>query len=112
VICLIYEKKLKIGRDPSCNIHLPDDDKYVSRFHCDLAWDSEKELFWIQEPADQASANGTYSGALAEKGEGGEDGDGKIMPGERYYLEPGEVFYLADPKEMGWPMTIIKHKSD
>lgn len=112
VICLIYDKKLTIGRDPSCNIHLPDKDKYVSRFHCNVTWDEEKQQFWLEESPSQPSANGTYSGALAEKGEGGEFGDGKITPGERYYLEPGEVFYVADPKEMGWPMTIIKHKSD
>ncbi|NQZ88166.1 MAG: caspase family protein [Saccharospirillaceae bacterium] len=112
VICLIYDKKLTIGRDPSCNIHLPDDEKYVSRFHCDLAWDNEKQRFWLEESLNKPAANGTYSGALAEKGEGGEFGEGKIIPGQRYYLEPGEVFYLADPKEKGWPMTIIKHKSN
>lgn len=112
IICLLYDKPLTIGRDPSCNIHLPDKEQYVSRFHCDIAWDEEQQQFWIQEPAEKPSANGTYSGALAEKGEGGDIGNGKIEPGEKHYLEAGEVFYLADPDDMGWPMTIIKHKSD
>jgi hypothetical protein len=112
IICLMYDKPLTIGRDPSCNIHLPDDEKYLSRFHCDLGWDSESQKFWIEEPSDRASGNGTFSGAAAEKGEGEDDNIGKLVAGERHYLEPGEVFYLADPNEKGWPMTIIKHKSD
>lgn len=112
IICLMYDKPLTIGRDPSCNIHLPDPEKYVSRFHCDLGWDADKEQFWLQEPADRPSANGTYSGAIAEKGKGEADNVGKLVTGERHYLEAGEIFYLADPNDKGWALTIIKHKSN
>jgi hypothetical protein len=106
VVCLIYDKPLTIGRDPTCNVHLPDEDKYVSRMHCDIGWDEYKQSFWLQEPADRPSANGTYAGKLATD----KNTDGQLAVGEKYYLSPGEVFYLADPNDKGWPITIIKHK--
>ncbi len=124
IICLMYDKPLTIGRDPSCNIHLPDEEKHVSRFHCDLGWDNETEQFYVLESAEKPSANGTYAGALVKKPQDVAQGHnrskklgkgisrGQITAGERYYLEPGEVFYLADPNKQGWPITIIKHKSD
>jgi len=116
IICLVYDKPLTIGREPSCNIYLPDEEKHVSRFHCDLGWDSKIEKFYVLESAEKPSANGTYSGVQAKKNSSANTGvkgtNGRIPLGEKYYLEPGEVFYLADPNEQGWPLTIIKHKSD
>lgn len=76
------ENPLVIGRDPRvCKLIFPQDCIEIGRKHCILSYDSEKQVFILE---DCSTTNGTFIG------------DGiKILPEEKRYLKSGECFYLS-----------------
>jgi cell division protein FtsL len=79
-----------LGRDKNVNIVCSNDS--ISGQHAQLGWDKEEEEFWLE---DLNSTNGTWWG----KGK-------KLNAGERYLLESGQIFYLADQET---PIVVIAH---
>ncbi len=79
-----------LGRNNNVNIVCKNDS--VSGEHAMLGWDKEKQQFWLE---DLNSTNGTWWGKAK-----------KLNPGERYSLESGQIFYLADQET---PMVVIAH---
>lgn len=78
----VGDSGLLIGRDPSCcDVVFPVEAGEVSRRHCTLHFESEQQLFYLE---DLGSSNGTY---LA-------DGS-RLRPGQRYPLQAGDKFSLS-----------------
>jgi hypothetical protein len=78
----ITDGGLLIGRDPTCcDVVFPVEAGEVSRRHCALHFEPEKQLFYLE---DLGSSNGTF---LA---------DGRrLQPGQRYPLQAGDKFSLS-----------------
>jgi hypothetical protein len=79
------EEELFIGRDHRiAQLIYPVDREIISRRHCSISYSKEDDQFVLVD----YSASGTYLG----NGE-------RLEPGEEYYLQSGDSFYLADPAE-------------
>jgi|GEM_PF-1848599 len=82
----LSNNQLVIGRDPRlAQLVYPQDREEISRKHLTIRFDEQTQKFNLID----SSSNGTY---LSSKQ--------KLEPGQAYYLNSGERFYLADPKEV------------
>jgi hypothetical protein len=80
------ENQIVIGRDPRLSqLIYPPQKEEISRKHCTIRFDSLTQKFVLVD----TSSNGTF---LSSKQ--------KLEPGEPYYLNAGDRFYLADPNEV------------
>ncbi|HSW36194.1 MAG TPA: FHA domain-containing protein, partial [Candidatus Limnocylindrales bacterium] len=78
--------QLIIGRDPKvAQVVYPQSSEDISRKHCTVRFDEESKKFMLED----SSSNGTF---LAS--------NQKLEPGKPYFLNPGDRFYVADPKEI------------
>lgn len=82
----LMEGQLVIGRDPRlAQLVYPLSSDEISRKHCTVRFDEKTQKFVVED----SSSNGTFLSS-----------NQKLDPGKPYYLNPGERFYLADPKEV------------
>jgi len=80
------ENQIVIGRDPRLSqLIYPPNKEEISRKHCTVRFDTLTQKFVLID----SSSNGTY---LSSKQ--------KLEPGEAYYLNTGDRFYLAEPNEV------------
>lgn len=70
---------ITVGRGRSCDIEF-NDNLYISKKHCEVYFDSELQLFYIED----YSTNGTFIG------------DHKIAKGELVKMKPGAEFSIGD----------------
>ena len=82
----LTDDAIVLGRDASCRIVFKEDTPGISRKHCALTWDADKQCFVLM---DLGSSYGTYL----------KDGT-KLQPKKAYRLQPGDCFYLAEPTNM------------
>lgn len=87
LIFQVTDSGLSIGRDPAyCHIVFPASANEVSRRHCTLRYESDSQLFYLE---DHGSSNGTFLS------------DGRqLQPGKWYPLRSGERFALSG--EIHW----------
>ncbi len=82
----LVEGQLVIGRDPRmAQLVYPQANEEISRKHCTVRFDERSQKFAIED----SSSNGTFLSS-----------NEKLEPGKTYFLNSGERFYLADPKEV------------
>lgn len=82
----LVEGTLIIGRDPRlAQLVYPLSSEEISRKHCTVRFDDKTQKFVVED----SSSNGTFLSS-----------NQRLDPGKPYYLNPGERFYLADPKEV------------
>ncbi len=82
----LVEGQLIIGRDPRlAQLVYPQANEEISRKHCTVRFDQRSQKFALED----SSSNGTFLSS-----------NEKLEPGKTYFLNPGERFYLADPKEV------------
>jgi len=82
----LVDNQLVIGRDPRLSqLIYPQDREEISRKHVTISFDERNHKFILED----SSSNGTYLSS-----------NQKLEPGEKYYLNSGERFYLADPNEV------------
>jgi hypothetical protein len=82
----LVENQLTIGRDPRlAQLVYPQDKEEISRKHCTVRFDINTQKFTLTD----SSSNGTYLSS-----------NQKLEPGQTYYLNSGDRFYLADPGEV------------
>ncbi len=82
----LTEGMLIIGRDPRlAQLVYPLSSEEISRKHCTLRFDDKTQKFVLED----SSSNGTFLSS-----------NQRLDPDKPYYLNPGERFYLADPKEV------------
>lgn len=78
--------QLVIGRDPRlAQLLYPQSNDNVSRKHLTIRFDDKTQKFILED----SSSNGTFLSS-----------NEKLEPGKPYYLNPGDRFYIADPKEV------------
>jgi hypothetical protein len=78
--------QLVIGRDPRlAQLVYPQSNDNVSRKHLTIRFDDKTQKFILED----SSSNGTFLSS-----------NEKLEPGKPYYLNPGDRFYVADPKEV------------
>ena len=78
--------QLVIGRDPRlAQLLYPQSNDKVSRKHLTIRFDDKTQKFVLED----SSSNGTFLSS-----------NEKLEPGKPYYLNPGDRFYVADPKEV------------
>lgn len=76
---------IAIGRDPlQSQLVFSPGTTDVSRKHCTILYDGLNKQFILE---DNGSSNGTY----LQSGE-------RLVPGKYYVLQPGDRFYIANPK--------------
>ncbi len=77
--------QLVIGRDPRfAQLVYPQTDEEISRKHLTIRYDERTNKFILED----SSSNGTFLSS-----------NQRLENGKPYYLNPGDRFYLADPKE-------------
>jgi S1-C subfamily serine protease len=82
----LVENQLTIGRDPRlAQLVYPQNKEEISRKHCTIRFDINTQKFILTD----YSSNGTYLSS-----------NQKLEPGQAYYLNSGDSFYLADPGEV------------
>ncbi len=82
----LVDNQLIIGRDPRlAQLVYPQQKEEISRKHLTIRFDERTQKFTLTD----SSSNGTYLSS-----------NQKLNPGETYYLNSGERFYLADPNEV------------
>ena len=82
----LVEGQLAIGRDPRlAQLVYPQSSEEISRKHCTVRFDDKTQKFVLED----SSSNGTFLSS-----------NQKLDSGKPYYLNSGERFYLADPKEV------------
>lgn len=82
----LVEGQLVIGRDPRmAQLVYPQSNEEISRKHCTVRFDERSQKFAVED----SSSNGTFLSS-----------NEKLEPGKSYFLNPGERFYLAEPKEV------------
>ncbi len=82
----LVEGHLVIGRDPRmAQLVYPQSYEDVSRKHLSIRFDERSNKFILED----SSSNGTYLSS-----------NQKLEPGKPYYMNPGERFYITDPKEV------------
>ncbi len=82
----LIEGHLVIGRDPRmAQLVYPQSYEDVSRKHLSIRFDERSNKFILED----SSSNGTFLSS-----------NQKLEPGKPYYLNTGERFYIADPKEV------------
>ncbi len=82
----LIDGNLVIGRDPRmAQLVYPQSYEDVSRKHLSIRFDERSNKFILED----SSSNGTYLSS-----------NQKLEPGKPYYLNPGERFYITDPKEV------------
>ncbi len=82
----LVENQLIVGRDPRLSqLVYPQQREEISRKHLTIRFDERTQKFSLVD----SSSNGTYLSS-----------NQKLEPGETYYLNSGERFYLADPNEV------------
>ena len=80
----LNDQVLFIGRDPSlCQLVMPQKMIEISRRHCSLFYETEKDCFWL---IDHGSRNGTFVN------------NKRIPSGQKIYLKRGDYFYLDSSK--------------
>lgn len=78
--------QLIIGRDPRlAQLVYPQNSDNVSRKHLTIRFDEKTQKFVLED----SSSNGTFLSS-----------NEKLESGKPYYLNPGDRFYIADPKEV------------
>ncbi len=82
----LVDGQLVIGRDPRlAQLVYPLSSDEISRKHCTVRFDEKTQKFIVED----SSSNGTFLSS-----------NQKLDPGKPYYLNSGERFYVADPKEV------------
>lgn len=82
----LTENQLILGRDPRlAQLVYPQDREEISRKHLTVRFDERTHKFALID----SSSNGTFLSS-----------NQKLEPGQSYYLNPGDRFYLADPNEV------------
>ncbi len=78
--------QLVIGRDPRlAQLVYPQSNDNISRKHLTIRFDEKTQKFILED----SSSNGTFLSS-----------NEKLESGKPYYLNPGDRFYVADPKEV------------
>ncbi len=82
----LVENQLIIGRDPRmAQLVYPQQREEISRKHVTIRFDEKTHKFNLTD----SSSNGTFLSS-----------NQKLEPGEAYYLNSGDRFYLAEPNEV------------
>jgi len=82
----LVDNQLTIGRDPRlAQLVYPQNKEEISRKHCAIRFDVNTQKFTLTD----YSSNGTFLSS-----------NQKLEPGQAYYLNSGDRFYLADPSEV------------
>lgn len=82
----LKDNQITIGRDPRMvQLVYPQQKEEISRKHLSIRYDDKTQKFNLVD----SSSNGTYLSS-----------NQKLEPGQTYYLNSGDRFYLADPKEV------------
>jgi len=82
----LVDNQLTIGRDPRlAQLVYPQNKEEISRKHCTIRFDVNTQKFTLTD----YSSNGTYLSS-----------NQKLDPGQTYYLNSGDRFYLAEPSEV------------
>ena len=82
----LVDNQLIIGRDPRLSqLVYPREKEQISRKHATIRFDERTHKFTLID----SSSNGTYLSS-----------NQRLEPGENYYLNSGERFYLSDPSEV------------
>lgn len=82
----LTEGMVIIGRDPRlAQLVYPLSSEEISRKHCTVRFDEKTQKFMLED----SSSNGTFLSS-----------NQRLDPDKPYYLNPGDRFYLADPKEV------------
>ena len=81
----LVENQMIVGRDPRlAQLVYPQNREEISRKHLTIRFDERTHKFTLVD----SSSNGTFLSS-----------NQKLEPGETYYLNSGDRFYLADPNE-------------
>ncbi len=82
----LVDNQLVIGRDPRlAQLVYPQSSEEISRKHVTIRFDERTNKFILED----SSSNGTFLSS-----------NQKLEPGKQYYLNSGDRFYIADPKEV------------